>query len=602
MTIIPLVKVTLLGLSADREALLDGLQSLGCLHLIPLGDAPAEEAFAQSLPSEEARRALRYLSDVRRRRHQTRVDAAFDFDRIVAEALANRSQHQQAEDRVLALRKRCEELRPWGNFELPDLDELGGCRLWFYRVPHPKVAAFHQALAQLELPWQCLHASDRHQYIVLIAPQEPDADRLPVPRSHVGAQSHRDVQLELDAAVSALEDVEAEHESLSRWAFLLSKHLCQAEDAQAREQASGMALDDNTLVQLQGWLPRPLLPRLEAFAAHQGLAVLAEVPQPSDTPPTLLRNPPALSGGQDLVTFYETPAYRDWDPSIVVFFSFAFFFAMILADAGYALVLAVVLGLRWKAMGRSAGGRHFRLLACFGLVLSLLYGILAGSYFGVEPPAGSALAHLKLLNLNDFSAMMQLSLLVGCAHLLLANGIVALRAHSLAQRASPLGWMTVIVGGLTLFLGKAAPPALHLGIGLIVAGLLTVLVLSSERRIQHPADLLLRLLDGLGSLTAISKLFGDVMSYLRLFALGLASASLALTFNQLAAQVSRSDLSLGVPIALLILMLGHGINLLLAIISGFVHGLRLNFIEFFNWGLSGEGVPFRPFIKKELAS
>ena len=66
--------------------------------------------------------------------------------------------------------------------------------------------------------------------------------------------------------------------------------------------------------------------------------------------------------------------------------------------------------------------------------------------------------------------------------------------------------------------------------------------------------------------------------------------------------VSRSGLALGVPIALLILVLGHGINLLLAIISGFVHGLRLNYIEFFNWGLSGDGVPFRPFIKKELAS
>jgi V/A-type H+-transporting ATPase subunit I len=602
MTIITLARVTVLGLSSDREALLDGLQSLGCLHLIPLADATRDGDFVESHPSEDARQALRYLMDVRHRRHQTRVDADFDFDRIVAEALANRRQKQQAEDRVLALRKRFEELRPWGDFELPDLAALGDHRLWFYRVPHPKVAAFREALSRMDVPWQCLYASPRHQYVVLIAEEEPDPDQLPVPRSHVGSQSYRAVRLELDAARTALEDVEAEHESLSRWVFLLSKHLARAEDAQAREQASGMALDDSTLVQLQGWMPRPLLPRLEAFAAEQGLACLAEVPEPKDTPPTLLRNPNSLSGGQDLVTFYETPSYRDWDPSIVVFFSFAFFFAMIMADAGYALVLGLLVGLKWKAMGRSPGGRHFRILAAFGLVMALLYGILAGSYFGVEPPAGSPLAHLKLLDLNDFASMMKLSLLVGCAHLLLANGIVALRAHSLAGRASPIGWMVVILGGLTLYLGNAATPFLHLGIGLIAAGLLTVLLLSSERRISHPVDVLLRLVDGVGSLTAISKLFGDVMSYLRLFALGLASASLAITFNQLAGQVSRSGLALGVPIALLILVLGHGINLLLAIISGFVHGLRLNYIEFFNWGLSGEGVPFRPFIKKELTS
>jgi V/A-type H+-transporting ATPase subunit I len=111
-----------------------------------------------------------------------------------------------------------------------------------------------------------------------------------------------------------------------------------------------------------------------------------------------------------------------------------------------------------------------------------------------------------------------------------------------------------------------------------------------------------RIIDGLGSLVGVSKLFGDVMSYLRLFALGLASASLALTFNQLAGQVYQAVPGLGILLSLLILLLGHSINLLLAIISGFVHGLRLNYIEFFNWGLAEEGYPFQAFAKKESKS
>jgi V/A-type H+-transporting ATPase subunit I len=111
---------------------------------------------------------------------------------------------------------------------------------------------------------------------------------------------------------------------------------------------------------------------------------------------------------------------------------------------------------------------------------------------------------------------------------------------------------------------------------------------------------LLRLLDGLAALTNITKIFGDVLSYLRLFALGLASASLAITFNQLAVQVQGAFPGLGLLLGILILILGHSINLGLAIISGFVHGLRLNFIEFFNWGLSEEGYPFRAFAKKEM--
>ncbi|MCP9888917.1 V-type ATP synthase subunit I [Cyanobium sp. ATX 6A2] len=607
MTIVPLSKVTVIGLTADKHDLVEGLQQLGCVHLIPLHNPQQDsgegaEPFVSSRPIEDARKALRYLGDVRRLRHQTRVDAAFDFDRLIAEALANRGAKREAEDRVLALQARLQQLEPWGDFVLPDLDHLGGQRLWFYRVPQAKAKAFRQALAQLDTPWQQLYESPRHLYVVLIAAAEPNAAALPVPRSRVGSESPATVRCQLDAARSALEEVEAEHEALSRWIFLLCRHLARAEDAQARAEASAMTRDDDSLVQLQGWLPRRELPRLEAFTASRGLAWLAETPQPRDTPPTLLENPPALSGGQDLVTFYETPAYRDWDPSLLVFFSFAVFFAMILADAGYALVLAVVVGLLWRSMGRTAGGRHFRIQALVGLSFALIYGILAGSYFGIPPAAASPLAALKVINLNDYDAMMKLALVVGALHLLLANGIVAVRATGVAARARPLGWMAVILAGFVLYLGAGVAWGLHLGVGLGVGGLLTILLLSSERRISHPAHLLLRLIDGLGSLTNISKLFGDVMSYLRLFALGLASASLAVTFNQLATQVVQSGVVLALPIAILILILGHGINLLLAVISGFVHGLRLNYIEFFNWGLSGEGIPFKPFLKKEPAS
>ena len=95
-------------------------------------------------------------------------------------------------------------------------------------------------------------------------------------------------------------------------------------------------------------------------------------------------------------------------------------------------------------------------------------------------------------------------------------------------------------------------------------------------------------------------MFGDVLSYLRLFALGLASASLAITFNQIASDVAAAAPGAGLLLQLLILLLGHGLNLALAVISGVVHGLRLNFIEFFTWGMEEEGRPFRPFHKKEI--
>jgi V/A-type H+-transporting ATPase subunit I len=132
----------------------------------------------------------------------------------------------------------------------------------------------------------------------------------------------------------------------------------------------------------------------------------------------------------------------------------------------------------------------------------------------------------------------------------------------------------------------------------LAAGGLAVFLFSSKRPFSNRVgDWVLRIVDGLQGLTGITKAFGDVLSYLRLFALGLASAQLAATFNELAA--GAADLhGPGVLLAMLIILVGHGINILLGIMSGVVHGLRLNCIEFFNWSLKEEGYPFQAFSKK----
>ncbi len=196
--------------------------------------------------------------------------------------------------------------------------------------------------------------------------------------------------------------------------------------------------------------------------------------------------------------------------------------------------------------------------------------------------------------------MMQLSVGIGVLHLIMANGQKALVQWGSAQGNTALGWIAVMLGGYVLWLGGEDGFAHTLGQAGIVIGLGVVLFLGSDRQADSPKSVLLRLFDGLQALTGITKVFGDVLSYLRLFALGLASASLALTFNDLAQQVNQEVEGPGLLLAILILLVGHGLNLALGIMSGVVHGLRLNYIEFYNWALSGEGYPFRAFSKKEL--
>ena len=134
---------------------------------------------------------------------------------------------------------------------------------------------------------------------------------------------------------------------------------------------------------------------------------------------------------------------------------------------------------------------------------------------------------------------------------------------------------------------------------MLALGLGGVFLFSSDRPVfsTHVSDWLWRPLEGLMGLTNISKAFGDALSYLRLFALGLASAQLAITFNQLAADVS-SVRGVGLLLGLMVFLAGHTLNLVLGIVGGVVHGLRLNCIEFFSWSLSDEGYPFQAFRKK----
>jgi V/A-type H+-transporting ATPase subunit I len=447
------------------------------------------------------------------------------------------------------------------------------------------------------LPWAVVRSDNQYAYVVVISPDEPAADLLPVPRTHTGAEPLATLRANLADAEVELEDLEERRHGLTRFASLLRANIAEAENEENLAAAERETLDDPALVAVQGWAPEASLDALRALAGERQLALLVEDPRPDEEPPTLIEQDDAMRAGADLATFYQIPGYRSFDPSAVLFVSFAVFFAMILADAGYGLVILGVVILFWRRLGGSARGRSYRLL---GLALaggSVAYGLLVGSIFGTNPPEGTLLSRLHLLRIDDFETMMTISIVVGALHVVLANGLAAFAKRRSRTALANVGWIAAILGGLVVW--KAAGLA-ALGYGLIAAGLLAVLLFTSARRITRPADHLWRLADGAKGVLGAMGAFGDVLSYMRLFALGLAGASLAQTFNSLAGQVHAALPGMGLLLAVLILAVGHVLNLGLSVMSGVVHGLRLNFIEFYRWGLPDEGTAFRRFARKEV--
>src|SRR5262249_58739176 len=208
---------------------------------------------------------------------------------------------------------------------------------------------------------------------------------------------------------------------------VLRESLDEADARAARQKAARQVLEQDCLFAVQGWAPEARAAALRQFGADHGLAVTIAPPGPQDKPPTLLANPSALRGGEDLVSFYMTPAYNMWDPSKSVLFAFALFFAMIIADAGYGVLLGIILWAMWKRMGATASSRGLRGVMLTLVIFSIVYGVLLGSYWGVEPPEDSWLGALHILHANDQGLMMWLSIGVGAVHLASANLVTAWR-------------------------------------------------------------------------------------------------------------------------------------------------------------------------------
>lgn len=597
MAIVELYHATLLGQAKIKHQALEGLQNLGFLHLISQTDLEGQgyQAF-ESSPTYEAYLFLKHCPEKRKQQIEARH---FDLRKVRAQALEIKEKMLVLEEERDYLLRRIKNLEPWGNFDFASLQEMGGLRLWFYTVPVFKL----RELEGLDLAWHCVFKDSRHAYVVVINAEEPNT--MPVARIHTGSRSPAVLKKRLDQVEVYLEDLAWRRIGLTSWLTLFARALATVEDRNALEKAARSIYDDGELFAVEAWLPVRNLADLQSYTKRLGLLLSNRQPLEDEVPPTLLENSGEWRGGQTLVQFYTTPSYFFWDPSRPVHFFFVLFFAMIISDAGYGLLLGLLWLLTNNWLRRKNNGLDRLLLTLF--LGSLLYGIFAGSYFGLTLPPTSWLARLRFLDIHNQQQMMLLSVGLGILHLMVANSANFLLSRRRTSSLAPLGWVAVLLGGLLWGLRVAGyavafdlAPA---GKVLVGTGLLVVLFFGSARKIakRHPLkSALLRLLDGLVSITGVSKIFGDVLSYLRLFALGLASAQLAVTFNALAASALHEIAGLGTLIAILVVICGHGLNFLLAVMSGVIHGLRLNFIEFFNWGLAEEGYPFKPFQRRRI--
>ena len=380
--------------------------------------------------------------------------------------------------------------------------------------------------------------------------------------------------------------------------------------------AAGSGRETSTAVLLHAWVRRSDIPVLGKSLEALGEVELTEIEHdPEETPPVFLSESASADPYLLLTDMYGRPEGADPDPTPLMAPFYAMFFGICIGDAGYGIALAAGAAAGWYITGKRGGNtRLFRLLFQGGLA-SVFWGVLLGGWFGMSfnrLPGFLQAAAMPLNNLvpgytrggDGFSLSNQfLYLTLGFGLVQLAWGIIVnlkkkLRAgEGIAAVIDQTGWMLALVGLFPwLFdhyltnLYSNNGPLDSIFLTMLAAGAILIFVMGGREAAGVGGKV------GLGAYACygIVNLLGDVLSYSRLFALALSSAIIASVINQIAGMLSGSIPVLGVVLAVIVLAAGHLFNIGMAVLSGFIHTARLQFVEFFGKFYDGTGVPFTP--------
>ena len=506
-------------------------------------------------------------------------------------------------------------LEPWGEFCRKSVADLAAIGYEYHYRKCTKKSFDADALADYAYSVACDNGRD--VWYVVVAPVgeavpmvgqavELPACSLSEARARVAElqEKSRKIAAELqeiaDTSLSALKQLE------KQWSTSI------AFDRVVLVDTASMAEDK--LMVLEGWIPEENEAAVEQWLSTQGAYYEIRKPNKDDVVPTLFRNNAFTRMYEVLTKMYGMPGYTDFDPTPIVAPFFSLFFGFCMGDAGYGLILILLGFLLKKKLGKSMAGM-MNLVITLGIFTTVIGSVL-GTFFGMALIDSDLPQQIKEYiiagNVELFGSVydkqMILALGIGVVHISLAMTVKAINStvfNGFKESISTWGWWLVVVGGAvigTLALLNVVPADTSKWAFVIVGGVgaVGIYLLNNLHR-----NVLLNIGAGLwDTYNMASGLLGDVLSYIRLFALGLAGGMLGQTFNNLALMVVDGQTGVGAVFGWigfgLILIFGHTLNIAMSCLSAFVHPLRLTFVEYFkNAGYEGKGVEYKPFeIKK----
>lgn len=604
-----MTKYSFILLSEQTEGFLNSLQELGVVDISRSLKPIDEQSSGMLAEADRAKKALSILAACK-----AGSEKDFKFDGCPVDAvLETQDRIAEISAEIAAAKKEIAVRQPWGSFRSEDIHKLEsqGLKLRFYNCMKKK---FDPSWAEIR-PLEVISETESKVFFVTVSPAEEEysfpIEAVPAPEGSVNEaeeklsllQSKLEKEQQLLANLKSCSDEirKAYNDSLSRL------------DLYFAEAATEKAVD-NYLTVLTGFAPTSDDKRLCASFDSMDIYYSHEAATKEDNPPVKLKNNWFAKNFEVLTGMYGVPAYDEFDPTPVLGPFFMLFFAMCMGDAGYGILLMLIaLVLRLKMKDSSLGKMH-RLIAFLG-GMTFVVGIFLGTFFGMSILEASwAPAWLKGLCIDGwfpdakiagFPVQMVLAVAIGVLHICLAMVIKTInftKRFGFKKTVATWGWTTLIVGGLVVVsLGMtevlSAEAFKWTIIALAVVSGLAIYVFNTPGR--NP---LLNIGSGLwDTYNMVTGLLGDVLSYIRLYALGLAGGMLGNAFNIMGTMI----LDIPVPgvnwvFCIIILIFGHVLNLAMSCLGAFVHPLRLTFVEYFkNSGYEGSGAKYNPLTKKK---
>ena len=615
-------KFTFLVTDKEYEGFISSLRQQGVVHVQQLQQGASSQELQQALDLESRYVAALRVLDSAAKTYQVAPHAPALGQASDSLEVLTRIENIQAEEQTLmherdAIEKDIRVLEPWGNFDMKALQRLAqasGLTVGFFRCSSK---FFRQEWADhyFAIP---VNEMSKSTYFLTFSEEKPDieAEQIFLPQ-----ESLQEKRAQLDSVLQKLDLIHGELlyiEKQLRSVLLDGQSQTRDSIQLERVHLSDERVAGDSLRLLVGWGRADRTEELTTVLDADHIFYEMEDPAFEDDVPVQITNGRFTSLFEPILRMYSLPNYHDLDPSFYFAPFFMLFFGLCLGDGGYGL-LVLFGGLAVAKFCKGDVCNYGRLMAWLGM-MTVICGLLMGTFFGIDlsQQDWAFLAPVKPYFLNDngvgpifgYSPMMVLSVIIGLIQVLLGmilKGCKAVKNYGFAYGIGTFCWVAAIILAVILYglpaCGVQLPQAVqYILMVLIGISALGIFFYNSPGSYRRP---LLGLLGNIGggvwaTYGMATGLLGDLLSYIRLFALGLTGGVLGGVFNSLAIDMTSSlpVMVRWIPM-ILILLAGHGITFALSMISAFVHPMRLTFVEFFkNADFEGGGKEYSPFRKE----